>query len=75
MQHKAHNPEDICPVDLYVKSRVLRDAIKLANGAKEFSSLSQIYPCENEELTEIVIDLQNLFYKIAKIRQKDKISS
>lgn len=43
MQHKAHDEADICPVDFYVKSRVLTDAIKLAKkklSGDKFGSLT-----------------------------------
>ena len=45
----------ICPVDLYVKSKVVADAINLAwkvstgeKGIDEFGSLSKIYPNEDD---------------------------
>ena len=34
MQHKVHTDADVCPVDLYVKSRVVSDAIRLAQKKK-----------------------------------------
>ena len=41
--------DDIDPVDLYVKSRVVKDSIKIAKKKSikettEFGSLSQVYP-------------------------------
>lgn len=52
MQTKKMEDEDICQVDLYVKSRVLKDTILLAkkkNFAEfdSFNSLSQIYSNES----------------------------
>jgi hypothetical protein len=47
--------DDICPVDLYVKSRVVTDAMNLArkkvttlSGINEFGSLSRILPNEGD---------------------------
>jgi hypothetical protein len=47
MQHKVHNESDICPVDLYVKARVVTDAIKLSmleSPPSKMASLTKIYP-------------------------------
>lgn len=47
MQHKVHNESDICPVDLYVKARVVTDAIKLSmlkSPPSQMLSLTRIYP-------------------------------
>jgi len=48
--------EEVCPVDLYVKSRVVHDAINLAREASEdiqntdeFNSLSKILPCDEDK--------------------------
>jgi hypothetical protein len=52
----AEDEEEICPVDMYVKSRVVTDAISLAREASEdiqntdkFNSLSKILPCEQDQ--------------------------
>ena len=49
---KEEGEDEICPVDLYVKSRVVTDAINLAReplndieNTDEFNSLSKILPC------------------------------
>ncbi len=80
MQTKKMEEEDICPVDLYVKSRVVKDTILLAKSKSyvdldQFESLTKIYPSENSDLSEVVVNLQQIFYAITKIKAKDKLSS
>ena len=75
--------EDIEHLDLYVKSRLTTDSILLAkkkdiSSVEQFNSLSQIYPSsedEGAEVNRIMCDLQKLFYKSAKLRQKHQVSS
>ena len=53
MSGKKHSEEEICPVDLYVKSTVVRDTITLVRKKKEsiqdideWESLNKIHPDE-----------------------------
>ena len=70
----------ICPVDLYVKSKVVSDAINLAwkvsTGEKdltEFGSLSKIYPnVEDEEaaqISDITSGLSDMFCLLSNFRE------
>ena len=48
MSHRVMTEDDVCPLDLYVKSRVVLDTIKLAKSSKyQPVSLVQIYPEQN----------------------------
>jgi hypothetical protein len=54
MSHRVMTEDDVCPLDLYVKSRVVLDTIKLSKSSKfEPESLQQIYPTDNP-LTSIL---------------------
>jgi hypothetical protein len=64
----------LCPVDMYVKSRVVQDSVSLAwemsKGAlpdDEFESLSRILPNTNDyssTVNEAVNTLRQVFYKL-----------
>ncbi len=46
---RPKHDEDVCPIDLYVKSRVVKDCINLARKTdyhkhSNFRTLSQIFP-------------------------------
>ena len=64
-----HEPteEDICPVDLYVKSRVVTDTILLATSGQlsqldNLNSLTRIHPMNKErKLYDTVVALKSAF--------------
>ena len=66
----------LCPVDLYVKSRVVQDSISLAwemskgaQGVDEFQSLSRILPnCQDFSATvnETINNLRQLYYRLTQ---------
>ena len=58
MNSKGMSDDDICPIDFYVKSKVVTDAIKLAKKTsfyevESFKSLESIWPSESDEVTQI----------------------
>ena len=60
--------EDICQVELYVKSRVVRDTILLASSGKiggeetGFGSLERIHPTyEDDKLYGLMQQLRTIF--------------
>ena len=71
----------MCPADLYVKSRVVQDTLKLAkkkslDQVEIFESLTKIYPAtETSGLSSTVLDLMKVFYGLTKIRDKEKLTS
>lgn len=80
MSHRVMKEEDECPLDLYVKGRVVGDTIKLVKKKDffehdSFRSLEKVHPSEDSSLTDLVLKLQQLFYGIAKIREKNMISA
>jgi hypothetical protein len=85
MSGKKKTEEDICPVDLYVKSTVVRDCVTLCKKKKEsieeideWESLSKIHPnedCESSQMYFITQNLRELFYAIAAVKNKSTIST
>ena len=74
MNHKPQTEEDVCPIDLYVKSRVVRDAISLVKKKSfeeyySFRSLQQIYPTEDDTVSSLIKQTEKLFSSLAKIRE------
>ena len=78
--------EDICEVDLYVKSRLVTDTIKLAKKDRsehdeigEFGCLSKIHPPDSlqgsVDIYDLVRDLRQLFYNLTPIKNKASITS
>jgi tubulin polyglutamylase TTLL11 len=64
MQHKAATEDDICPVDRFVKERVVSSAIKLSqmkslDQVTSFETLKQVYPPLDRDaaLSNLVLDL------------------
>jgi hypothetical protein len=82
MQHNKNRTDaDICPVDLHVKSRVVKDTIILASKkdlseVDAYGTFKQIYPPMNRDnsLSMTTLELQKLFYGATKIRDKQKMS-
>jgi hypothetical protein len=73
---------DICPVDFYVKSKVVTDSINLVRQdtktISSHASLSKIYPNNHDtgsHVSGLIIALRELFYKLAPIKSKWAISS
>jgi len=69
MEHREMTDEDICQVDMYVKSRLAKDVIMLTKKKRsslddisEFGSLSQILP--DEEAFGCEIDMGDLVIKL-----------
>ena len=87
MEHKDYTDADICEVDLYVKSRLVTDTIKLAKKPRdkleeidEFGSLTKIHPCDagEEAMTDIytlVHNLRTIFYTITPIKSKTQVTA
>jgi len=84
MGGKKPTEEDICPVDLMVKSTVVIDTIELARKKHssieeidEFESLTKIHPnadCESSAIATVLQQLRTLFYKLCPIKSKSFIS-
>ena len=79
---KEYTDEDICQVDLYVKSRLVQDTLDLVRKSRdvvaetdEFRSLTKIHPASEESIYSLVRDLRTIFYSICTIRDKSQISS
>lgn len=64
--------EDICPVDLYVKSRVIRDAVNLMRS-KHYTSES-LEPLDLE-VDETFLLVRDLFMKLTSIKNKSTLTS
>ena len=74
---KEYTDEDICQVDLYVKSRLVQDTLDLVRKSRdvvaetdEFRSLTKIHPASEESIYSLVRDLRTIFYSICTIRDK-----
>lgn len=55
--------DDVCPLDWYVKSRLVGDMISLAatkdiSDISTYNSLEQIFPNKENTMTETVLNLQ-----------------
>ena len=90
MDHKDYSEEDICPIDLYVKSRLVTDTVNLARKKRstldetdEFGCLSRLHPTdvadyENSEqdgLHGTILNLRKIFYTITPIKDKTKVTA
>lgn len=86
MGQREMTDEDICQVDLYVKSRLVKDVIMLTKKKRdtvaetpEFGSLTQIHPDESLEGTvgmyNLVHNLRQVFYNLCKRGNKAEITS
>ena len=82
--HRDYTEEDICQVDLYVKSRLVTDTLDLVRKSRdtvtetdEFRSLTKIHPAtsEDESIYSLIRDLRTIFYSLCSIRDKSQISS
>ena len=76
--------EDIDPCDLYVKGRVLADAIQIARqktskDLETFNSLERILPAKNDPgasaMNELVVNIRELFYKLTPVKNKAALSN
>ena len=78
--------DDICQVDLYVKSRLVKDVINLAKKKRdsladisEFGCLTQIHPDGDYEaavdMFDLVTKLRTIFYSLCKRNDKTGITS
>lgn len=79
-QQREMTDDDVCPLDLYVKSRLVGDMISLANtkdltSVTKFGSLTNIFPNKENTMTRTVTDLQKLFSSTSRIREFGKVSS
>ena len=67
LEKKEPTEEDICPVDLYVKSKLVTDTILLASSGQlsqleTLNSLSRIHPMNKEQrLYSSIIALKSAF--------------
>ena len=85
MSGKKMGEEDLCPVDLMVKSTVVLDTIELARKKQssiesldEFESLTKIHPnegCDSAGIATVLQHLRSLFYKLCPIKTKSSITS
>ena len=88
MEQRPMTDEDICLVDLHVKSRLLKDTILLAKknrenlaGLNELNSLSKIHPGVVSgddaalDIYETVRSLRSIFYSITPIKNKATCSN
>lgn len=82
---KKPSEDDICPVDLYVKSRLVTDVIDLCCKSPSkiadidcHNSLTRIIPDSQHEVHELhtlMQGLRRLFYKSTPIKNKTYITS
>ena len=76
---------DICPVDFYVKSRVVKDCVNLVRQKRQkiislnkFQSLTKVYPNQEDKskvISDVVNELRELFYRLAPLKNKMAVSS
>ena len=85
MQKSKKTDDDICEVDLFVKSRLVHDTILLAkksrdtlSGLQQFKSLAKVHPIEREDgedMYSLVCNLRQVFLNITPIRNKSQVSA
>lgn len=91
MEAKKFTDDDICQVDMYVKSRLVTDVINLAkkkhgeiDEIDEFGSLTRIHPHDMNNLEEMteettvfnsILNLRQIFYEITPIKNKTQLSA
>ena len=83
MSGKKMEESDVCQVDLYVKSQVVRDTILLAqksvtslNKTDRLNSMARIAPSEDDdEVYQNIQLLRRIFYSIAPTNRRGAISS
>ena len=76
---------DICPVDFYVKSRVVKDCVNLVRqkhqkiiSLNKFQSLTKVYPNQEDKskvISDVVNEMRQLFYRLAPLKNKMAVSS
>ncbi len=87
-EHKEFTDDDICPVDLHVKTRLVNDVIRLCKKSREsvqelseYGSLTKIHPegIENAEdaveIYPLIRNIRDIFYNITPIKNKKVVTS
>ena len=79
MERVEMQEEDICQVNLYVKSRVVTDTIHLANSEnlseiEEFRSLQRIHPGNDSAFYNLVTALRAIFLRLTPSKTNASIT-